>query len=86
MASEPGRMAKWTCPSSSTATMRTTAWPERLPARTIRSGKDPIWGVGVAKSGPTQAVIVLGVEVGDQVDVVRHRYLLCLLVSLQIKG
>src|SRR5271165_6032266 len=37
-ATDPGRTAKWTCPSSSTATTRTTAWAWRFPATTITPG------------------------------------------------
>src|SRR5271165_3261888 len=38
-ATDPGRTAKWTCPSSSTATTRTTAWAWRFPATTITPGR-----------------------------------------------
>jgi len=63
LATEPGRIVKWTWPSSSTATTRTTACP----------GADLGGVASVRQRGPAQAIVVLGVEVGYQVDVMVHR-------------
>ena len=59
-----------TWPSSSTAATRTTAWPSRLPARSMALGA-PVRG-RARRPGWTQVVIVLCVEIGGQVDVVVH--------------
>lgn len=72
MATEPGRTVKCTCPSSSTATTRTTAWPYRLPAGSMAPGRTSDVVGGIVRRRPTQAVVVLNIEVGHQVDFELH--------------
>ena len=38
---DPGGTVKWNCPSSPTATTRTTAWAWRFPATSITPGRMP---------------------------------------------
>ena len=72
LATGPGRIMKWTWPSSSTPTIRTTACPERFPARSRAPGTTPLGSGSIGEGRPAEAVVVLGVQVGDEIDFVIH--------------
>lgn len=75
MSTEPGRIATWTWPSSSTATTRTAAWAQAVAGQEHGARADSGRIAGVGKRGPAQPVVVLGVEIGYELEVVFHRFI-----------